>query len=117
LPIRVRFFSLLLLVFSIGAGGGGTASHTFFAALTGATAHQLSSEGQSALMKMIDAGSLSDLQCPNFSAYQVPVRNFYESMGHDLAWLRGGELTNQARGLIALLESADKKGLDPEDYG
>jgi len=116
LAIRTRFFSLLLLVLSIGAGAGRPTSHDFFAALTGATAHQLSPEGQSALMKMIDAGKLSELQCPNFSAYQTPVQNFYESVGHDLVWLHGTELTNQARAVVALLEGADAKGLDPEDY-
>ena len=116
MAIRIRFLSLVLLVFSIGAGGGGSASRAFFAAFTGTTAHQLSPEGQSALTKMIDSGRLSDLQCPNFSTYQVPVRNFYESTGHDLVWLRDAQLTSQARGLIALLESADKKGLNPEDY-
>jgi len=116
MAIRVRFFSLLLLVFSIGAGGGGPTHSAFFAALTGATAHQLSSEGQSVLMKMINAGRLPDLQCANFSAYELPLQNFYESMGRDLVWLHDAELTSQARGLIALLESADKKGLSPEDY-
>ena len=112
LAIRTRFFSLLLLILTIGAGAGRPTSHEFFAALTGAT----SSEDQSALMKIIDSGRLSELQCPNFSAYQAPVRNFYESMGRGLVWLRDAELTSQARGLIALLETADKKGLNPEDY-
>jgi len=116
LAIRVRFFSLLLLVFSFGAAPGRPTSHSFFAALTGATAHQLSSEGQSELIKMINAGRLTDLQCPNFSAYEVPLQNFYESMGRDLVWLRDAELTNQARELITLLENSDKKGLSPEDY-
>lgn len=116
MAIRVRFFSLLLLVLSVGAGAGGPTSHSFFAALTGATAHQLSSEGQSELARMISAGRLSGLQCPNFSAYQVPVQNFYESMGRGLAWLHDAELTNQARELVAVLQNADQKGLNPEDY-
>ena len=116
MAIRVRSFSFLLLVLSVGAGSGGPTSRSFFAALTGATNHQLSSEGQSELVKMVNAGRLTELQCPNFSAYQVPLQNFYESMGHGLVWLHDSELTNQARELIAILQGADKKGLNPEDY-
>ena len=118
MAIRVRFFSVLLVLFgAAGCGGrGGPASNLYFAALTEATPGQLSSQGESALLAMIDEGRLPDLQCSNFADYRIPAKSFYESIGGKLAWVRDGKPTNQAQQLITLLQNADKKGLNPEDY-
>jgi L,D-transpeptidase YcbB len=116
--IRVRFFSVLLVVFAAagcGPGRGGPTSLYF--ALTEITPGQVSSQGQSSLLSMIDQGRLPDLQCSNFADYRIPAKSFYQSTGSKLAWLRDGKPTNQAQQLITLLQNADKKGLSPEDYG
>ena len=119
LAIRVRFFPVLLalsVAAGCGAGRGGPASNLYFAALTEATPGQLSPQSQSALLAMIDEGRLPDLGCSDGADYRIPAKTFYESVGGKLAWLRGGQLTNQAQQLITLLENADKKGLNPDDY-
>jgi len=116
--IRVRFFSVLLLVFAAagcGPGSGGLASNLYFAAFTQANPGQLSSQGQS-LLSMIDQGRLPDLPCSNFADYRIPARSFYESVGGKVVWVRDGQPTQQAQQLITLLQNADKKGLNPDDY-
>jgi L,D-transpeptidase YcbB len=118
--IRVRFFSVLLVLLAgagCGAGRGGPASNLFFAAFTGATSGQLSSQGRSPLLAMIDEGRVPDLQCSNFADFRIPAKSFYESVGGKPVWLRDGQPTSQAQQLITLLQNADKKGLDPDDYG
>ena len=120
MAIRVRFFSVVLLVLSAaagcGAGRGGSASNLYFAALTEATPGELSQQGQFALLALIDEGRLADLQCSNFADYRIPAKSFYESVGRKLVWLRDGQPTNQAQQLITVLQNADKKGLNPDDY-
>ena len=119
MAIRVRFFCVLLMLFlaaGCGPGKGGPVSNLYFAALTQATPGQLSSQGQSALLAMIDEGRLPDLQCSNFADYRIPARGFYESAGGKVVWLRDGQPSQQAQQLITLLQNADKKGLNPGDY-
>ena len=118
MAMRVRFFSVLLMLFAAaGCGGrGGPASNVYFAALTEAMPGQLSSQGQSTLLAMIDEGRLADLQCSNFADYRIPLKSFYESVGGKLVWLRDGQPTQPAQQLITLLQNADKKGLNPDDY-
>src|SRR5271156_6487772 len=77
---------------------------------------QLSPEGQASLRAIIDAGNLADLRWPDFSDYGKLVKEFYDSYGNSLPWVRGMEPTAQARQGIAILLNADKKGLSAEDY-
>jgi L,D-transpeptidase YcbB len=77
---------------------------------------QLSSDGQSSLRAIVEAGNFSDLRWPNFSDYQKPIQKFYESYGYSLPWVRGMEPTAQAQQVIALLLQAEQKGLATEDY-
>jgi L,D-transpeptidase YcbB len=77
---------------------------------------QLSSDGQSSLRAIVQAGNFSDLRWPNFSDYQKPIQKFYESYGYSLPWVRGMEPTAQAQQVIALLLQAEQKGLATEDY-
>ena len=44
------------------------------------------------------------------------VQAFYAGGDDRLGWIRGGKPTPQALELIGLLENADQKGLDPDDY-
>ena len=66
--------------------------------------------------EIVTAGQLSDLRWPNFSDYAAHVRRFYESFGYAYAWLREGRPTQQANVLIEVLQEADSKGLNAEDY-
>jgi murein L,D-transpeptidase YcbB/YkuD len=68
------------------------------------------------LREIIAAGQLSDLRWPNFSDYKVHVKNFYEPSDYAFAWLHNGDVTEQARLVIEVLQQADNKGLNAEDY-
>jgi murein L,D-transpeptidase YcbB/YkuD len=77
---------------------------------------QLSAEGQAALRAAIDSGNLPQLRWPNFSDYTKLAKEFYDSYGNALPWVRGMQPTPQAQQIIALLLQADQKGLSAEDY-
>jgi murein L,D-transpeptidase YcbB/YkuD len=81
-----------------------------------APSQQLSSESQTALRAIIQAGNLSDLRWPNFSDYDKHVQKFYESYGYSLPWVKGMEPSAQAQQVIALLLKAEQEGLSAEDY-
>ncbi len=68
------------------------------------------------LRQIADAGRLEDLRWSDFSDYRQHVKNFYEPGGYALAWIRGGEPTPQALGVISILQKAEEKGLCAEDY-
>ena len=77
---------------------------------------QLSQEGQASLRAIIQAGNLPDLRWPDFSDYDKNVQKFYESYGYSLPWVREMQPTAQAQQVIAVLLTADQKGLSAEDY-
>jgi murein L,D-transpeptidase YcbB/YkuD len=77
---------------------------------------QLTPEGQASLRAIIDAGNLADLRWPDFSDYGKLVKEFYDSYGNSLPWVRGMQPTPQAQQAIAILLQADQKGLSAEDY-
>src|ERR1700735_739286 len=85
-------------------------------AKSAAPPQQLSPEGQASLQAIIQAGNLSDLRWPDFSDYTAHVKNFYDSYGEALPWVRGMQPTTQAQQLISILLNADQKGLSAEDY-
>ena len=76
----------------------------------------LNAEGQSRLKAILDKSRLDELRWPNFSDYAMHAKEFYEKDGYTLAWTRGGKPTQQAMGLIVILQKADRKGLDNKDY-
>ncbi|MBZ5619549.1 MAG: L,D-transpeptidase family protein [Acidobacteriia bacterium] len=80
------------------------------------TAAQDSGQGSAMLRQIAEAGQLADLRWPNFTHYRLHVRNFYEPAGYALAWIRGGQPTPQALSIIGILQKAEDKGLNPEDY-
>jgi murein L,D-transpeptidase YcbB/YkuD len=77
---------------------------------------QLTPEGQASLRAIIDAGNLADLRWPDFSDYGKLMKEFYDSYGNSLPWVRGMQPTPQAQQAIAILLQADQKGLSAEDY-
>jgi murein L,D-transpeptidase YcbB/YkuD len=64
------------------------------------------------------AASASDpqLRWPDFPDYRSDIAAFYDPTGYALAWSRDGRPTTQATQLIAILQDAATKGLNPEDY-
>ena len=63
----------------------------------------------------IEAGELSDLRWPNFTAYREQVREFY-APSFALVWTSHGAPRAQAQALIQELQRAEEKGLEPDDY-
>jgi murein L,D-transpeptidase YcbB/YkuD len=68
------------------------------------------------LRDIVAAGRLSDLRWPDFSDYRVLVASFYDSAGFIPVWLSNNAPTQQAQTLIDVLQQADSKGLNAEDY-
>jgi len=81
-----------------------------------APTQQLSPEGRAAQSAAISAGNIPELRWPNFSDYSKLLREFYDSNGQSLPWVRGMAPTPQALQAIAILQQADQKGLSAEDY-
>ena len=75
-----------------------------------------SSDVSGELRQIVAAGQLSDLRWPDFSDYRVHLKNFYEPSGYTFAWIRDSQATPQAQVIIDILQQADSKGLDAEDY-
>jgi len=71
---------------------------------------------ESGLARLIAAGTLAGLRCPNFADRRTDVDRFYRDGNYALAWLRDGRPTPQAIAMIGLFEQAALKGLNPEDY-
>ena len=56
------------------------------------------------------------LRWPDYSDYQPAVNTFYGDRNFELAWVRDLKPTAQASAFIQAFNSADTKGLHPEDY-
>ena len=119
IPGRLGSVVLLLLVAVAGCGvGGGAPENNLHPSAQGtvATPQRLSPEGEATLLALIDANNLPDLRWSDFADYRIFAKNFYDSVGHKLVWIRGTQATDQALAVVNLLQNADKKGLNPEDY-
>jgi L,D-transpeptidase YcbB len=89
----------------------------FFAEHLPALAGQtLSASGVPALRGIVDSARNADLRWPNFTIYKPDVTKLYDSNGYSLLWVQNGQVRPQGLAVIALLQNADAKGLDPEDY-
>jgi len=76
----------------------------------------LSPSATEELKGIVASGRLGDLRWPNFSDRRQAVQAFYNGAGDRLGWIQAGKPTPQASELIGLLENADQKGLNAEDY-
>jgi murein L,D-transpeptidase YcbB/YkuD len=68
------------------------------------------------LRDLVTAGQLAELRWPNFVDYRTDVQTFYEASGFEGAWSRDSKPTPQALAIIDVLQQAQEKGLNPEDY-
>jgi len=77
---------------------------------------RLSPSGASALHGIVDSGRNPDLRWPDFTAYRSEVATFYEADGYSLAWIQNGRVRSQGLTVVELLENANSRGLEPEDF-
>jgi murein L,D-transpeptidase YcbB/YkuD len=118
-PVYRRYWMIVFT--SIVAAGMSVASGetppAFFAephpALAGQT---LSASGVPALHGIVDSARNADLRWPDFTPYKTEVAKLYETNGYSLLWVQKGRVRPQGLAVIELLQSADAKGLDPDDY-
>lgn len=65
---------------------------------------------------ILDSAHNADLRWSDFSPYKTEVAKLYESNGYSLLWIQNGRVRPQGLAVIELLQTANAKGLDPEDY-
>lgn len=71
---------------------------------------------QGALDAYLETASHPQLQPTDFTPHQEALKRFYSQREYQLAWLRDGRPTPQARVVMEALAAAEAKGLHPEDY-
>jgi len=76
----------------------------------------LSAAGVPALHGIVDSGRNADLRWPDFTPYKAEVAKLYETNRYSLVWVQNGRVRPQGLAVIELLQNANAKGLDPEDY-
>jgi murein L,D-transpeptidase YcbB/YkuD len=115
---RPQWMIILTSVVLAGTSvASGEAFPVFFAKQRPALAGQTSSaSGVPALHGIVDSGRNADLRGPDFTPYKTEVAKLYETNGYSLLWVQNGRVRPQALAVIALLQNADAKGLDSEDY-
>ncbi|MGA7634464.1 MAG: L,D-transpeptidase family protein, partial [Terriglobales bacterium] len=115
---RPQWMIILTSVVLAGTSvASGEAFPVFFAKQRPALAGQTSSaSGVPALHGIVDSGRNADLRWPDFTPYKTEVAKLYETNGYSLLWVQNGRVRPQALAVIALLQNADAKGLDSEDY-
>src|SRR5580704_14912906 len=111
----------MIILTSVVVAGMSVASGETFSAFFGeqqpALAGQaLSASGVPALHGIVDSGRNADLRWPDFAPYKTEVAKLYETNGYSLLWVQNGRVRPQGLAVIKLLQNADAKGLDPEDY-
>jgi L,D-transpeptidase YcbB len=106
----------LLLVVALADKGRAAESASATRQSSTAAGQELSAAGVAALRSIFDTAHLQDLRWPDFPPYRPEITKFYESDGFALAWIHGGKPTPQALALIQVLQDADNKGLNAEDY-
>src|ERR1700722_11335869 len=117
-PVHLSW--LIILMTMVVAGMSVASSETFpalFAAgLPALEGQKLSVSGLSSLRDIVASGRNADLHWSDFTPYKAEVTKLYDTNGYSLLWVQNGRARPQALALIALLQNADVKGLDPEDY-
>jgi murein L,D-transpeptidase YcbB/YkuD len=76
----------------------------------------LSASGVPALHGVLDSARNADLRWPDFAPYKTEVAKLYETNGYSLFWVQNDRVRPQGLAVIELLQNANAKGLDPEDY-
>jgi murein L,D-transpeptidase YcbB/YkuD len=117
-PVYRRQWMIVLT--SVVIAGVSVASSEAFPAFTeqqpAPVGQTLSAAGVPALHAIVDSGRNPDLRWPDFIPYKAEVAKLYEASGYSLLWVQNLHVRPQGLALIELLQNADAKGLDAEDY-
>ena len=76
----------------------------------------LSASGVPTLHAIVESARNADLRWPDFTPYKAEVAKLYQTNGYSLIWVQNGRVRPQGLAVIGLLQDAEAKGLDPEDY-
>ena len=68
------------------------------------------------LQPIVQSHQVQVLHTPDFSDYAAPVQAFYEGRNYQTAWIDNGQPTPQAKAFIQAFQTADRKGLSPDDF-
>jgi murein L,D-transpeptidase YcbB/YkuD len=123
-PRHVPLFCFALLLVLLSAGqvgnaaeeGAGRSGDAASPLKMASPPQQLSEVGKAQLHAIVDSAQLADLRWPKFAKYRSEVREMYESFDGALPWIVASRPTAQALAIIHVLKSADREGLNPEDY-
>src|SRR5580698_8425430 len=105
-----------ILIAGMSVASGATVPAFFAEPRPGPAGQTLSASGISALRAIVDSGRNADLRWSDFTRYKPEVAKLYEGNGYSLLWFQNGRVRPQGLAVIGLLQNADAKGLDPEDY-
>lgn len=106
--------SVAVVGISVASGGS---FHAFFVEPQPALAGQSSSvSGAAALQSIVDSGRNADLRWSDFTPYKTEVAKLYQTNGYSFLWVQNGRVRPQGLAVIELLQNANAKGLDAEDY-
>ena len=114
LRLILVFAALILIIVVTRKPTRASASHADRAAVS--RGRTLTSGGVSALRAIADSARNEDLEWPSFAPYKTEFSKFYEASGYSLAWVQNGQVRPQGLAVIKVLESANSRGLQPEDY-
>jgi murein L,D-transpeptidase YcbB/YkuD len=106
----------IIVVVGMSIASGKTLPALFAESHPGLAGQTLSASGVPALHAIVDSGHNADLRWPDFTPYKTEVASLYEANGYSLLWLQNGHVRPQGLAVIELLQNANAKGLDPEDY-
>jgi L,D-transpeptidase YcbB len=111
----------MMILMGVVIAGMSVASGETFLALSAEqrptfASQTLSASGVPALHGIVDSGRNADLRWSDFTPYKGEVAKLYETNSYSLLWLQNGRVRPQGLAVIELLQNADAKGLDPEDY-
>ncbi len=115
LALTVAVAALIFWPFRAGAPG---ANKVIAASLDLSPIQASSSAGlsvQDNIRSLVGGSELRTLRWPNFFYFKSAVNALY-APGYQPLWISGDQPTGAARALIAILQRADEKGLQPDDY-
>ncbi|HYX52194.1 MAG TPA: L,D-transpeptidase family protein [Candidatus Limnocylindrales bacterium] len=116
LVLAVAFAALIFWPFHAGAPGAskGVLAATFDISSTGVSSSAEISVPDN-IRSLVTGSELRTLRWPNFSYFKSAVNALY-APGYQALWLAADQPIGPARALIAILERAEEKGLQPDDY-
>src|SRR5580700_12303280 len=110
----------MIVLTSVVIAGVSVASGEAFPAFTeqqpAPVGQTLSASGVPALHAIVDSGRNADLRWPDFIRYKTEVAKLYEASGYSLLWVQNLRVRPQGLAVVGVLQNANAKGLDAEDY-